>query len=160
MRNLSQGNRGTARALIVGIPNAGKSSIINGLLKRSAAKTENRAGVTRQLQWFRLKPNIELMDTPGILVPKIATKSAQWKLAITGAVPRTHYEPEEVANAFHKWAVAHNPNTSAPDLETFASTRFARRGGEVDYHNAAQSYIRALNEGTFGRFSFESPHDE
>jgi ribosome biogenesis GTPase A len=160
MRNLAKESRGTARALIVGIPNAGKSSIINGLLKRSAAKTENRAGVTRQLQWFRLKPNIELMDTPGILVPKIATKSAQWKLAITGAVPRTHYEPEEVANAFHKWAVAQNPATSAPDLESFASTRFARRGGEVDYHNAAQSYIRALNEGTFGRFSFEAPHDE
>ena len=59
-----------------------------------------------------------------------------------------------------QWAVAQNPHTSAPDLETFASTRFARRGGEVDYHNAAQSYIRALNEGTFGRFSFESPHDE
>ena len=52
------------------------------------------------------------------------------------------------------------PTPRRPDLETFASTRFARRGGEVDYHNAAQSYIRALNEGTFGRFSFESPHDE
>jgi ribosome biogenesis GTPase A len=159
MRHLSKGKRGTARALVIGIPNSGKSSIINGLLKRSAAKTENKAGVTRQLQWFRLKPNIELMDTPGILVPKIATKAAQWMLAITGAVPRTHYEPEEVANAFYKWAHAHNPQATVPDLESFASTRFSRRGGEIDYHNAAQSYIRTLNEGTFGRFSFESPHD-
>jgi ribosome biogenesis GTPase A len=159
MRHLSKGKRGTARALVIGIPNSGKSSIINGLLKRSAAKTENKAGVTRQLQWFRLKPNIELMDTPGILVPKIATKSAQWKLAITGAVPRTHYEPEEVATAFYTWARERDPQTTVPDLETFASTRFARRGGEVDYHNAAQAYIKTLNEGTFGRFSFESPDD-
>jgi ribosome biogenesis GTPase A len=159
MRHITKGRAGMVRALVIGIPNSGKSSIINGLLKRSAAKTENRAGVTRQLQWFRLKPNIELMDTPGILVPKIATKEAQWKLALTGAVPRTHYDPEEVVAAFHKWAVAHDPKTAPPDLATFASTRFARRGGEVDYHNAAQSYIRALGEGTFGRFSFETPHD-
>jgi len=160
MRVLAKDRRGTARALVIGIPNSGKSSIINGLLKRSAAKTENRAGVTRQLQWFRLKPNIELMDTPGILVPKIASMAAQWKLAITGAVPRTRYEPEEVVRAFHAWAVAQNPRTAAPDLETFAAARFSRRGGEIDYHNAAQSYIRTLNDGTFGRFSFESPDDE
>jgi ribosome biogenesis GTPase A len=160
MRKLAKDRRGTARALVIGIPNSGKSSIINGLLKRSAAKTENRAGVTRQLQWFRLPPNIELMDTPGILVPKIATKAAQWKLAIAGAVPRTRYEPEEVVNAFHAWVLARYPAAGVPDLETFASTRFARRGGEVDYHNAAQAYIRTLNEGTLGRFSFESPHDE
>jgi ribosome biogenesis GTPase A len=160
MRHLSKKQRGTARALVIGVPNSGKSSIINGLLKRSAAKTENRAGVTRQLQWFRLKPNIELMDTPGILVPKIADKSAMWKLAITGAVPRTRYEAEEVVAAFHTWAVALDPNTTVPTLDSFASTRFSRRGGEVDYHNAAQSYIRCLNEGTFGRFTFEVPHDE
>ena len=160
MRHLTRSIRGTARALVVGIPNSGKSSIINGLLKRSAAKTENRAGVTRSLQWFRLPPNIELMDTPGILVPKISTKAAQWKLAITGAVPRTHYDPEEVAVAFHRWLQARDPRTKVPDLETFAQARgFARRGGEIDYHNAAQSYIRALGEGTFGRMSFEAPDD-
>jgi ribosome biogenesis GTPase A len=160
MRHLSKKERGTARALVIGIPNSGKSSIINGLLKRSAAKAENRAGVTRQLQWFRLKPNIELMDTPGILVPKIASKDAMWKLAIAGAVPRTHYEPEEVVAAFHTWLLARDPASQVPDLATFASTRFSRRGGHMDAHNAAQSYVRALNEGTFGRYSFESPDDD
>jgi ribosome biogenesis GTPase A len=159
---LAKGRRGMSRAIIVGLPNSGKSSIMNGLLKRAAAKTEDRAGVTRQLQWFRLAPTIELMDTPGILVPKIATPESQWKLAIIGAVPRERYDPEEVSTLFHRWLTAHTRGrTNAPDLEAFARARgFARRGGEVDYHNAAQSYIRAFNEGTFGRVSLESPDDD
>jgi ribosome biogenesis GTPase A len=152
---------GMSRALVVGLPNSGKSSIINGLMRRGAAKTENRAGVTRQLQWFRMHPNVELMDTPGILVPKIATKDAQWKLAISGALPRDRYDPEQVAVAFHRWLKRRRPRTRVPDLETFAASRgFVRRGGEVDYHNAAQSYVRALNEGAFGRISFESVDDD
>ncbi len=153
---------GMTRAIVVGLPNSGKSSIINGLLKRAAAKTEDRAGVTRQLQWFRLAPAIELMDTPGILVPKIETPESQWKLALIGAVPRERYDPEEVAVNFHRWLVSKtNGRTNVPDLENFARARgFARRGGEVDYHNAAQSYIRAFNDGTFGRVSLEAPDDD
>lgn len=152
---------GTSRALVVGLPNSGKSSIVNGLLRRAAAKTEDRAGVTRQLQWFRLPPNIELMDTPGILVPKIATKDAQWKLAISGALPRDRYDPEQVSVAFHRWLLHHRPRTRVPDLEAFAAARgFVRRGGNVDYHTAARSYVRALNEGAFGRISLESADDD
>ncbi|HLX26628.1 MAG TPA: ribosome biogenesis GTPase YlqF [Candidatus Cybelea sp.] len=162
MLALAKARSGNSRAIVVGVPNSGKSSIINGLLRRSAAKTEDRAGVTRQLQWFRLSPNVELMDTPGILVPKIAGKEAQWKLAVCSAVPRERYDPEAVARAFHDWVVAHRPRARVPDLDEFAAQRgFVRRGGEIDYHNAAQSYLRVLNEGTFGRFSFETPkgHD-
>ncbi len=159
---LAAGRKGMSRAIVIGLPNSGKSSIINGLLRRSAAKTEDRAGVTRQLQWFRLSPTIELMDTPGILVPKIATPESQWKLALIGAVPRERYDPEEVAVRFHQWLVERTGGkTTVPDLETFARTRgFARRGGEVDVHNAAQSYIRTFNEGTFGRLSLEAPDDD
>ena len=62
------------RAMIVGIPNSGKSSIVNALLRRGAAKTEARAGVTRQAQWFRLGPSVELMDTPGVLPPKFTAR--------------------------------------------------------------------------------------
>lgn len=156
---LAAKRKGMTRAIIVGLPNSGKSAIINGLLKRAAAKTEDRAGVTRQLQWFRLGPTIELMDTPGILVPKIDTPESQWKLAMIGAVPRERYDPEEVAVNFHRFLELQSKGrTSVPDLETFAkSGGFVRRGGEVDYHNAAQSYIRAFNDGAFGRISLESP---
>jgi ribosome biogenesis GTPase A len=161
IQKIAGDRKGTARVIIVGLPNSGKSSLLNGLLKRAAAKTEDRAGVTRQLQWFRLSPTLELMDSPGILVPKIASKDAQWKLAITGAVPRERYDPEEVSINFHRWLVEKTGGkTTVPDLETFAQARgFVRRGGEVDYHNAAQSYIRAFNEGTFGRITLELPDD-
>jgi ribosome biogenesis GTPase A len=149
-----------ARAMIVGLPNSGKSTIINGLVQRAAAKTENRAGVTRQMRWFRIGPNVEVMDTPGVLTPKIPSAAAQWKLAICGAVPRNRYDPAEVADAFHRWLRARRPRTTVPDLQTFAAGRgFMRRGGEVDYHNAAHSYIRAFNDGVFGRISLEAPDE-
>jgi ribosome biogenesis GTPase A len=157
---LAQARKGVSRALVVGIPNSGKSSIINALLRRAAAKTEDRAGVTRQLQWFRLPPNVELMDTPGILVPKIASKASQWKLAICGAVPRERYDPEEVVRAFESWATDYYPSRKIPSLDDFAAARgFVRRGGNVDHHNAAQSYVRAFNDGTLGRISFETPEE-
>ena len=162
VKALAGDGKGMSRAIVVGVPNSGKSSIINGLLKRAAAKTEDRAGVTRQLQWFRLAPHIELMDTPGILVPKISTAESQWKLALIGAVPRERYDPQEVSVHFHRWLMEQsNGRASAPDLEAFATARgFARKGGEIDYHNAAQSYVRAFNDGTFGRISLEAPNDE
>ena len=150
--------RGPSRAIVIGIPNTGKSSLINGLVKRNAAKTENKAGVTRQLSWFRVNPELELMDTPGILVPKIPTAEAQWMLAITGALPRERYDPEAVAFRFSEWAQAHLARLGVPDLETFARTRgFLRKGDEVDTHNAAGAYLRAFGEAKFGRISFEEP---
>lgn len=151
---------GIARAMIVGIPNSGKSSIVNSLLRRAAAKTEARAGVTRHVAWFRLAGNVELMDTPGILPTRIPSAGVQWKLAICGAVPPERYDAQEVAAAFHRWLLARAPRSTVPDLRAFATARgFVRRGGELDYHNAAHSYIRAFNEGAFGRISLEAPDD-
>ncbi len=152
---------GIARAMIVGIPNSGKSSIVNALLRRSAAKTEARAGVTKHVQWFRLASNVELMDTPGVLPPRIPSVSTQWKLAICGAVPHERYDAQEVVAAFHRWLVARAPRTSVPDLQSFAIARgFLLRGGETEYHNAAHSYISAFNDGAFGRISLEAPGDD
>lgn len=149
--------RGTVRAIVIGLPNSGKSSIINGLLRRAAARTEDRAGVTRQLQWFRMGDNVEVMDSPGILVPKIPDAQAQWKLALCTAVPRERYDPEEVAQRFYEWAHERG-DERVPALENFARARgFMRRGGAVDQHNAAQSYVSAFNDGSFGRISLEEP---
>lgn len=157
-KRIAKTRAGISRGIVLGLPNSGKSTIINRLLGRAAAKTEDRAGVTRALQWFRLQPNVELMDTPGVLVPKIGSADAQWKLAICGAVPRDRYDPQEVAAAFHRWLVERHPRTRVPSLEDFAAARgFARRGGEIDYHNAAQSYVKAFNDGVFGRVTFELP---
>jgi ribosome biogenesis GTPase A len=146
------------RAMVVGIPNTGKSSIINGLLRRTAAKTADKAGVTRSLQWFRVQPKFEVMDTPGILVPKIASPAAQWQLALTGALPRERFDPEDVAARFAAWAHEERPAAGVPDLESFARARgFARRGGEIDLHNAAGAFLKEYGDAKFGRFSFERP---
>jgi len=150
--------RGPSRAIVIGIPNTGKSSLINGLAKRTAAKTENKAGVTRQLRWIRANDQLEVMDTPGILVPKIPTAEAQWMLALTGALPRERYDPEDVVERFAAWAQLHVPKLKVPDLERFARARgFVRRGDEIDSHNAAGAYMRAFGEAKFGRITFEEP---
>ena len=149
---------GSARAIVVGIPNTGKSSIINGLLRRNAARTEDKAGVTRSLQWFRVRPKLELMDTPGILVPKIASLEAQWQLALTGALPRERFNGEEIVAQFVEWMRVNRPGQSVPDLETFARKRgFVRRGDELDVHNAAGAYLKDYGDAKMGRITFERP---
>ncbi len=151
--------KATARAMVVGIPNAGKSTIVNALIKRTAAKTERRAGVTMRTQWFRLSASVELMDTPGVLVPKIATKAAQWKLAAVGAIPPERYDPEEVSRCVARWA-SERGLRGVPSVENFVKERgFVRRGGKVDAHNAAQSYLRAFEQAKFGRVSLELADD-
>ncbi|MDQ6929672.1 MAG: ribosome biogenesis GTPase YlqF [Candidatus Eremiobacteraeota bacterium] len=160
---LAQASRaGNQRAIVVGLPNSGKSSIINGLLRRASAKTEDKAGVTRSTQWFRVQPNLELMDTPGILVPKIETPESQWMLAMTGAIPRDRYDPEDVAERFHAWLkIKTEGRTRVPDLQSFSNARgFLKRGSISDMHNAAQSYIKDFNDGKFGRITFEAPPDD
>ena len=151
------GERRGARALVLGIPNAGKSTLINLLAGRKVARTENRAGVTRAAQWFRIAGRVELMDTAGILVPKIETPEAQWKLAIIGALPQARFEPEDIVRRFEGWAQDTLGAGRVPDLETFAQQRgLVRRGNVLDTHNAAWAYIKAFNEGTFGRMTLEA----
>ena len=147
-----------ARAIVLGIPNAGKSTVINALAGKKVARTENRAGVTRAAQWFRLETGLEVMDTAGILVPKIDTDEARWRLAMVGAVPRARFDPEVVIERFHRWAETEAGANAVPDLATFAQSRgFVRRGNVLDAHNAAWAYLKDFDEGRFGRMTLEEP---
>lgn len=159
LSQLAARKKRSQRAMAVGLPNSGKSTVINGLLRRSAARTEDRPGVTRATQWFRVAPLLELMDTPGILVPRIQTPQAQWMLAMTGAIPKERYDPQDVVDRFYRWLEDRTSGrTKVPDLAAFARARgFLRRGNTVDMHNAAQSYIKDFNDGKFGRISLEEP---
>ena len=148
--------RKTTRAMVVGIPNTGKSTVINGLAKRIAAKAEDKAGVTRGLSWFRVSPTLEIMDTPGILVPKIETPEARWQLALCNALPRERYDAQDVVEQFTHWAAEHR--RAVPDLESFARKRgFLRRGADIDFHTAAAAFVKDFNLGKFGRITFEQP---
>jgi ribosome biogenesis GTPase A len=154
----SRTHDGILRVMVVGIPNSGKSTLVNALLGRAAARTENRAGVTRAPQWFRLSSGVELLDTPGILVPKIAGARAQWILAAIGAVPAERYDAEEIVARLVAWG--RTRGADVPTLEEFARERgFVRRGGELDAHNAARAYLAAFARGTFGRYTLEEPSD-
>ena len=150
-------SRASARAIVLGIPNAGKSTAINAIAGRNVARAEDRAGVTRARQWFRIGDSLEIMDTAGILVPRIDTPDAQWKLAFVGAVPRARFDAEDVVTRFHRWLAIARPGTTVPDLETFAQSRgFVRRGTMLDTHNAAWSYMKDWSDGKFGRMTLET----
>ena len=93
-----KGRTGKAiRVMIVGIPNVGKSSFINRITKKSVTVVGNRPGVTRQKQWVRVKENIDLLDTPGILWPKLDQEETALNLAYTGTIKDDNLEKIEVA---------------------------------------------------------------
>ncbi len=85
------------RAMIVGMPNVGKSSIINKLIRKNKTKTGAIAGVTRQQQWVRINPKVELLDTPGIIPMKLEDQDAACKLAFVSGISENAYDKEEVA---------------------------------------------------------------
>ena len=90
------------RIMIVGIPNVGKSSIINRLAKNSKAKVENRPGVTKRINWFSVGNNIEILDTPGVLWPKFKNNEMAYNLAFTGAIKDQILDTENLAFEFIK----------------------------------------------------------
>ncbi len=154
--------RKSTRAIVLGIPNAGKSTAINALAGRNVARTEDRAGVTRARQWFRVGA-LEIMDTAGILPPKIEAAADQWKLALVGAVPRARFDPEDVVGRFYRWYLETHKtqaNAALPDLATFTQSRgFIRRSTIPDVHNAAWAYLREWGAGKFGPMTLEAPPD-
>ena len=85
------------KAMILGIPNVGKSSFINRIAKRTTAEVGNKPGVTKQKQWIRINEKIELLDTPGVLWPKFESEDVALKLAFTGTIKETVLEKTEVA---------------------------------------------------------------
>ncbi len=161
--------RVTIRALIIGIPNVGKSSIINKLSGRASTKTGNKPGVTRGKQWIKLSDEVELLDTPGILWPKIDDEAMGYKLALTGAVSDEVFSQEEAAFRLvtfmseryphaisERYGVAATDDTPYALLEEIGRKRGALvHGGQVDMLKVSTLIIKDYRSGKLTRMTLE-----
>lgn len=166
-----------ARVMIVGIPNVGKSTLINRLAGRRKAATGDRPGVTKGQQWIRTGGDLELLDTPGILWPKFEDPEVGYRLAATGAIRDEILPLEEVACFVLRYLAAHYGGVlqaryglervpdALPDLAAAAGLleEIGRRrgclagGGQVDLAKAAGVLLKDLRSGKLGRLTLERP---
>lgn len=160
------------RTMIMGIPNVGKSTIINTLAGRSVAVTGNQPAVTRQQQRINLQNGIVLSDTPGILWPKVENPHSGFRLAATGAVKDTAMDYVDVAfftieylkDAYPELIKArYNLDDELPETEIELMEEIGRKrgclkgGGRVDLHKASEILINELRNGTLGKITLERP---
>ncbi len=159
------------RAMVVGIPNVGKSTFINSYAGRACAKTGNKPGVTKGKQWIRLNKQVELLDTPGILWPKFEDQTVGLRLALIGAIKDEILNIDELSLALIRILVSDYPGAltgrygeldeSAEPvkiLEQIAVNRnCVSRGNELDYSRAAALILDDFRSGKTGRITLERP---
>jgi ribosome biogenesis GTPase A len=158
-------------ALIMGIPNVGKSTIINILAGRTIAKTGNEPAITKHQQRIDIGNGIILLDTPGLLWPNLENKNTGYRLATTGAIKDTAIDHESIALFAIEYLLQHYPDflkdrfqlTETPqgEQECLAAIGIKRgclrSGGRVEMDKAAKILLSELRAGTLGRISLETP---
>lgn len=159
------------RTMIMGIPNVGKSTIINTLAGRAIAQTGNQPAVTRRQQRINLQNGIVLSDTPGILWPKVENPHSGFRLAATGAIKDTAMEYDEVAfytveylakqypeRLKERYNIDSLPESDVELMEEIGRNRGClRAGGYVDLHKASEILLHELRAGTLGQITLELP---
>lgn len=173
MRSKGVINPRAIRAMIVGIPNVGKSTLINRLANKNIAKTGNTPGVTKSQQWIKVGKELELLDTPGILWPKFEDQEVGLKLAVTGAIKDTILNLEDLAVYALRMLEKRYPERLEerfklqviPDdlVELYDHVGKLRGclagGGLVDYDKVSELVVREIRSEKFGRISLESPRE-
>jgi ribosome biogenesis GTPase A len=159
------------RALIIGIPNVGKSTLINRLAKKNITKTADRPGVTTAQQWVKVGQELELLDTPGILWPKFEDQLVGFKLATTGAIKDAILNLQEITVFALNFIKEHYPNRlkerfnldEIPDEVVLLFDEIGKKrgcimpGGYIDYDKTSELIIREIRSDKLGRLSFETP---
>lgn len=152
------------RAMVVGIPNIGKSSLINQLTGGANARTGNKPGVTRGNQWIRIHDHVDLLDTPGLLWPKFEDPEVGFKLAAVGSVSDDVFDLEELSSWLLDWLHLYYPQagqrynlgTSKISLEAIGLARGCLlQGGRVDTLKAAQIFLREFRQGNLGKVTMD-----
>jgi len=155
------------RAIVIGMPNVGKSSIINKLIRTSKVKVGAKAGVTRVQQWVRVNPKLELLDTPGIIPMKLDDQVRATKLAIVNSISENAYDTVEIAQELATLLAQLYPEhledqykidlkTTEPTLENIALARnWIVAGGISDINRCASSILSDFRNGRIGRITLE-----
>lgn len=159
------------RAVTVGIPNVGKSTLINRFAGKNVTATGNKPGMTKAQQWIKHKNQLELLDMPGILWPKFEDQTVGEKLALTGAIKETLYYVDDIAIFGINYLTKHYPGAlaerykfdesqeqtlSAADLLLLITEK---RGYFDDYERGAEMLLNELRNGKLGPLSFETPKE-
>lgn len=160
------------RAMIIGIPNVGKSTLINSLSKRKGTKVGNKPGVTKANQWIKIKGDLELLDTPGILWPKFEDKEVALNLAFTGAIKDELLDIEtlciklvEKLNSISikfiedRYKISVEGKTPHDIVMTIGKKRgCVIKGGEIDFNKTSNIILDEYRKGTIGRITLEFPN--
>ncbi|MGI6011105.1 MAG: ribosome biogenesis GTPase YlqF [Ruminococcus sp.] len=161
------------RAMVVGIPNVGKSTFINSFAGRACTKTGNKPGVTKGKQWIRLNKNVELLDTPGILWPKFEDQSVGLKLAMIGSIKDEILNVEELSLELLALVKENYPGLIRQRFEIDETGRpvdvlekiglkrqCLLKGGQLDYTKTARLILDEFRSGKIGRITLEYPKEE
>ena len=174
-RDAARGMNRPLRVMVVGIPNVGKSTLINQISGRKGAKAENRPGVTRGKQWVTVDSGLQLLDTPGILWPKFEDPEVGMMLAYTGAVKEGVIDIEELAcrlmellNKFYPQTLLERYKVEAPEgtpgwelIELAGRKRgYLVSGGEVNTERMSKVLLDEFRGGKLGKFTLEMPEVE
>ena len=173
-RDAAKGMHRPVKVMVVGIPNVGKSTLINQISGRKGAKAENRPGVTRGKQWVTVDSGLQLLDTPGILWPKFEDPNVGLMLAFTGAVKEDVIDVEELSTRLmellrefypqvvrERYGVEPDQDVSAYDLLEQAGKKrgYLMSGGVVNTERMAKVLLDEYRAGKLGRLTFEEPEE-